>query len=108
MSGTTETVTKRLERGERGANGRFLPGNKGGPGNPHAARVGELRSALLEAVQPADLRAIAQALVASAKGGDVASAKVVFERVLGRPLETDILARLDELEARAREERAAG
>jgi len=78
--------------------GRFLPGNGGGPGNPHAARVAELRSALLGAVTPGDLAAIARSLVQAARSGDVAAAKLVFERVLGRPLEADILDRLEALE----------
>ncbi len=98
---TVSTVTKRTKRGDRDpATGRFVAGNPGGPGNPYAARVGELRSALLGAVSPGDLAAIAKRLVAAAKGGDVAAAKVLFERVLGRPLEADILERLEALEAR--------
>ncbi len=98
---SVSTDTKRQKRGDRDpATGRFVAGNPGGPGNPYAARVGELRSALLSAVSPGDLAAIAKQLVAAAKGGDVAAAKVVFERVLGRPLEADILERLEALEAR--------
>jgi len=94
-----DTDTKRAKRSDRDPEtGRFLPGNGGGPGNPHAARVAALRSALLEAVTPADLAAIAKMLVRAARGGDVAAAKVVFERTLGRPLEADILERLEKLE----------
>lgn len=53
---TTATVTKRSKRDDRDpGTGRFLPGNAGGPGNPYAARVGELRAALLNAVKPGDL-----------------------------------------------------
>lgn len=72
---------------ERGADGKFLPGNAGGPGNPFAARVAELRGAVLAAVTPEDLQAIVRALVEAALGGDVAAAKVLFDRALGRPLE---------------------
>ncbi len=96
----TETVSKRTKRrSDRDPEtGRFLPGNGGGPGNPYAARVAELRSALLEAVTPGDLAAIVRSLVQAARSGDVAAAKLVFERVLGRPLEADILDRLEALE----------
>jgi hypothetical protein len=73
-------------------------GNRGGPGNPHARRVGELRSALLEAVTPADLKAVVRALIKKAKGGDVPAAREVIERTLGKPLEADLLERLDLLE----------
>ena len=89
-------MAKQAERDPQ--TGRFLPGNGGGPGNPYAARVAELRSALLEAVTPGDLAAIVRSLVQAARSGDVAAAKLVFERVLGRPLEADILDRLEALE----------
>ncbi|MFO0839913.1 MAG: hypothetical protein U1D55_15485 [Phycisphaerae bacterium] len=72
------------DRYERGADGRFRPGNQFGRGNPHAQRVQELRSALLSALSDADLQAIVEALVESAKRGDVAAAKLLFERTLGR------------------------
>ena len=34
----------------RNGNGRFAPGNSIANGNPHAKRIGQLRSALIEAV----------------------------------------------------------
>ncbi len=80
------------------ATGRFLAGNRGGPGYPYGRRVAELRSALLDAVTPEDVRAIAATLVSAARGGDVAAAKEVLLRVLGRPVETDLLERLEALE----------
>ena len=83
----------------RGTGGRFTKGNPGGPGNPYAARVGRLRSALLKAVKPSDMREIIRALVKQAKLGDVASAREVFERCLGRPIEADLLARLEAIES---------
>ena len=54
----------------------------------------------LDAVKPGDLAAIARTLVQAAKGGDVAAAKELFERVLGKPLAADVLERLEALEAR--------
>ena len=83
---------------ERDANGRFLPGNAGGPGNPLGQHVNLLRKALLEAVTPQDMEEIAKALLAAAKGGDVQAAKELLLRCLGRPLESDLLERLDALE----------
>src|SRR5262245_34867198 len=62
----------------RDAGGRFMKGNAGGPGNPHARAVAERRKALLAAVGPADVAAVAQKLLAMALGGDVAAAKVVL------------------------------
>ena len=84
--------------GGRDANGRFAPGNKGGPGNPEAARVARIRSALLRAANLKDVRAIIKSLIEQAKGGDVAAAKLLFDRILGRPIELDILERLEALE----------
>lgn len=89
-------MAKQAERDPQ--TGRFLPGNGGGPGNPHGQRVAALRSAMLETVTPADMVAVAKELIRAARGGDVAAMKVFFERTLGRPLEADILDRLEALE----------
>lgn len=69
----------------RDERGRFTTGNPGGPGNPHAAQVSRLRSALLDAVAPEDMQAIALKLIDLAKNGDVMACRVLFDRVLGRP-----------------------
>ena len=79
-----------------------MAGNSGGPGNPFAARVGRLRAALIDAVAPDDVRQVVQRLVAKAKAGDIAAAKVLFERVLGRPLQADIIERIEALEEQVR------
>ena len=83
---------------ERDENGRFLPGNAGGPGNPLGQHVNLLRKALLEAVTPEDMKQIAAALVKAAKDGDVTATKELLLRCLGRPLESDLLERLERLE----------
>ena len=59
---------------DRDADGKFVEGNPGGPGNPYAKRVGELRTALLDTVTREDMQAVAKALVDAANGGDVAAA----------------------------------
>ena len=81
----------------RDEHGRFAPGNPGGPGNPHAKKVGKLRTAMLNAVTEAELTAVIKKLVELAKSGNV-PAKEVLDRCLGRPVEADLLERLDELE----------
>jgi len=63
--------------------GRFLPGNKGGPGNPFASKVARLKSALLEAVDEQDVRDVVASLVQHAKDGDTGAAKVLLDRALG-------------------------
>src|SRR5919108_4963478 len=71
----------------RDAQGRFVPGNQVARGNPFARRMARLRSTALAAVSGPDLEAIVRQLVAAAKAGDVAAAKVLLPYVLGRPPE---------------------
>ena len=82
-----------------GPDGRYLPGNGGGPGNPLGKQVQQIRSALLNAITPEDIKAIVARLIQKAKGGDIAAAKVVFERALGPAEAYDVEIRLAELES---------
>ncbi len=70
---------------ERNEDGTFAQGNEGGPGNPHAKRVNQLRSALLDAVTPEDITEVVQRLIIEAKTGDVPAARVLLDRVFGKP-----------------------
>ena len=71
--------------GGRGPSGRFAKGNRGGPGNPHARRVARLRSILLKTVTEDDLQGIVAMLVQKAKDGDLAAAREVLNRLVGKP-----------------------
>ena len=51
-------------------------------------------------MSPEDMRESVQKLVELAKGGNITAAKEVLDRCLGRPVEADLLERLDKLEAR--------
>ena len=82
----------------RDASGRFTKGNPGGPGNPTAKKVAALRFALYRAVSEEDVDAIIRKLVEQARAGDLQAAREVLLRTLGRPLEADILERLERLE----------
>ncbi len=80
-----------------------------GSGNPFARQVAALRRALLEAVSEDDMRAIVQRLVQDARDGDLGAAKEIITRTLGRPIEADLIERLERLEAAVdREPAAAG
>ncbi len=83
--------------------GRFVRGWKGGPGNPLGAQTAKLRSALIKAVKVSDIREIARRLMEQAKSGDVRAIAELLNRVLGKPLEADILQRLEDLETRVEE-----
>src|SRR6202790_5020870 len=72
----------------RDARGRFQKGNAGGPGNPFARRVAELRKVLLELVTDDELRIIVGQLMVMAKMGDLAAIKLVLQYALGKPAAT--------------------
>lgn len=84
----------------RDGRGRFTPGNRGGPGNPYARRTAELRSALYRAIGPDDVAAIIQSLLAAARKGDVAAAKLVLAYAIGEPVAHDLAERIELLEER--------
>ena len=73
------------EENGRDAGGKFTKGNKGGPGNPFARRIAELRAALVNTVTAEDLAKVAAAMIKKAGKGDVAAARLVFQYVLGKP-----------------------
>lgn len=83
---------------KRNPDGTFARGNAGGPGNPHASRVAELRSALLDAVSEDDVKDVARALVEQATGGNVQAARVLLNRLMGKPkADVEILGTPDPL-----------
>jgi len=76
-----------------------VKGCKGGPGNPLGKRIAQLRTAIIEAVSEDDVRRIVQSLVRKAIEGDTHAAAILFERTVGKPLEIDVIERLEQLEA---------
>ena len=81
-----------IQNGFNGPGGRFVKGNPGGTGNPFARRTAKLREAVLREVRPKDIRRILRRLIRMAVHGDVAAAKVLFDRALGRTqLDIDIV-----------------
>ena len=96
------------DKGERGEDSRFLPGNARGPGNPYAKKVAALRGSLINAVTHEDIEAIINSQVEKAKQGDPVAAKFILERILGRPQTIDlslvaIKARIEEMRAESDE-----
>ena len=78
--------------------GRFAKGNKLGKGNPLAGRAAKIRAMLLRAATKGDVKAIADKLVAGAKGGDLAFIREWLDRVIGKPAQSDLLERIERLE----------
>jgi len=69
--------------------GRFLKGNKGGPGgNAEAARVRAYRQEFLRALTPADVRKVVLKVAKLAAAGESWAAKELLDRALGKSKET--------------------
>jgi hypothetical protein len=96
MSATTKEATaKQQVNDNRDAKGRCAPGNPGGPGNPYARQVAELRKEMVNFVSVDDLKHVVFAIKMKAERGDVAAARLLFQYVLGKPLPATDPDRLD-------------
>jgi len=71
-------------KGTAMSDGRFLAGNSGGPGNPHAGQVAKLRSAMLAAVTEEQMRAVIDTLTRLAIAGDLKACELLLNRVVGK------------------------
>ena len=80
----TEHTAQTAARGHE-SNGRWAKGNKGGPGNPFARQVAQLRKVILDRLTREDLLAITEALLAKAKEGNVGAAKLLLAYGIGKP-----------------------
>jgi hypothetical protein len=83
----------------RRADGKFAPGNRLGRGNPLAGRAAKIRAVLLRKMTAKVANAIADKLVEMAKRGDLAAIKELLDRTIGKASATEILERLERLEA---------
>lgn len=99
---------KKAAPDQRDKNGRFTPGNPGGPGNPHAGSVSKLRAAILRAVDEGDIEAIIKKLVQQARGGDLPAVKELLDRCVGKPSTGDLIERIEALEAVAEQMQGEG
>ncbi len=89
------------ETAGRAPDGRFAPGNLGGPGRPRGSR--HRAQAALDAIGEAGAAEVLQAVVAAARGGDMRAASILLDRVWparkGRAVETaELEARVAALE----------
>ncbi|MBI1900480.1 MAG: hypothetical protein HYS13_05110 [Planctomycetia bacterium] len=67
----------------RNANGKFAPGNLGGPGRPRRAVERDYLAALSDAVSLDDWKAVVARAVADAKAGDARARDWLSRHVLG-------------------------
>lgn len=90
--------------GNRKVNGQFTTGNTFGRGNPHAQKVAQLRTAMIESVTVEDMQTIVTALVTQAKAGDIASIRLLLPYLVGatpQPCNPDEIE-IDEMKLEAR------
>jgi hypothetical protein len=85
----------RTTASDRDDKGRYAKGNGGGPGNPYARQVAQLRKELLARCTPERLGKIADRMMELAEEGDVSAAKLIFQYVLGKPLDAVSPDRVD-------------
>jgi hypothetical protein len=83
------TVSNGSNGHPRDSRGRFLPGNRGGPGNPNVRRQAARRAALERAVTTAELDRILSRLKEEALAGDADARKELLDRLIGKPAPVD-------------------
>lgn len=71
--------------GDRDKRGRFIKGNRASHGNSGQHRTGRLRRALDRAVSDQDLAEVLASILQRAKGGDSRAARLLLERLGGKP-----------------------
>ncbi len=94
--------------------GQFAPGWKGGPGNPQAGMVLKLRAKMLDTITAGDIalaiRTYRRVMKSeTAKDSDkISAANAFLTRVFGTPANTEIVERIEALEANAQPQRNNG
>ena len=87
MSPTPADPTATTPPPKQDAKGRFVNGNRGGPGNPYARQCAAFRQAIHDAVTVDDFRALAADLLIMARSGNLAAMKLLFAYAIGKPAE---------------------
>jgi len=78
-------VKKKKKKVRRDSAGRFLPGTRGGPGNPSLMRIAKLRLQIQQAISPAEIKSVFRTLLKQAKTGDTEAARLLLAYMVGRP-----------------------
>lgn len=103
----SESPTPNGPTNGRTASGRFAPGWRGGPGNPHAAAVGRARAAFYKSLRDADVTKALETIRDVMKSGSpserLAAARELLDRAIGKSVQSDLLERIEALELRLSE-----
>ena len=91
---------------DRGADGRFKPGCKPGPGSPVARKARQMRETLNEALYKTcshdRLLVAVNACMLKAEAGDLVALKLIIERIAGPAVNVELIERLEALEEAAK------
>ena len=71
------------QRNDRGRNGRFVPGNPGGPGRPTGTAIASYLEALTDAVTPTRWAKVIERAVKDAESGDRHAREWLSKYLLG-------------------------
>src|SRR4051812_47078161 len=82
---STANTNQANENATRDAKGRFAPGNPGGPGNPFARQVAELRKAIVHAAKPELIERVIAKMGELGAEGNVQAAKLFLAYSVGKP-----------------------
>src|SRR5262249_7031837 len=104
MSASPQNPAAAEPKSDRGPNGRFTMGNKGGPGNPFGRQLAEIRKRLLTVVPLEELDDILRIVVQKAKAGDMVAAKLVLQYIVGKPVDVVDPDRIELEDHRLRQE----
>lgn len=101
-------TSERSAAGDSGRrqDGRFCAGNRIGKGNPRAKQIQQLRSAFLTVFTPETMRQVVEKLIEQALEGDIAAAKLLIDRSLGRESLAESKAPFEEMNLEERHQAA--
>jgi hypothetical protein len=105
MSAAPDTLPAE-EKSHRSANGRFAPGNPGGPGNPFGRQVVGLKKVVLTKITEERMGEMVEVMFARAIAGDMTAARILMQYSLGKPAEAIDPDRVDIDDFKVREEAA--
>ncbi len=92
------TVTG-LDRDHMGRYANGNPGNPGGPGNPYVKKLAAIRAATIASISIEDVFEMVFAVTERAKKGDVRAFEVIMNRVLGAPVNLELLNELETIKS---------
>jgi hypothetical protein len=90
----------------RTANGRFAPGNPGGPGNPFGRQVVGLKKVVLTKITEERMGEMVEIMFARAIAGDMTAARILMQYSIGKPAEAIDPDRVDIDDFKVREDAA--